>query len=576
MVYVLLLFGTMKRNIPRIQISNQISNQISKRSIISSLQIIFCYSLLVSVMSYQVKASPIVVFPTCNHRESDGADVGQHSNLCDADIFGNSILAESLYGDLIYSRNEMKETEKPKYVTELYAFVKASATQFILKIEKNASKERVQRFTDDIMTIAYHESRFTHYAYGKDGRFKLMAADNRLVSRGLMQINQSFHASRSRDNSLDIFGNLNLGMELIYSNQKYIDESIDNGTMTCITKQEKQSKEYLDLRLRAAWSAYNSGSYFCRFRKNDQWSMNDKMFLQDITKAEWRKLISNENLQTKVDINCLGNGDEFCHLPTPQNAHIQQDSEKVLIYNDGSSCIVDQSSAKKPSIICAGSLRLSQCFGVKSSAIKINMGSSATNTFMKNAFANARIFVDREELCSLRVPELVKVGEFFKLKKAVNMYDEIDGKVLATLKPSGQIYQVIDYTIKGQASFERYYKIASSRGHYGFINGGNQKDLQSVVEKVDAPAASTILSIPVASTKLVVTIQTGLKVFAEPNENKHIGNIIPNTHFVAQRVLIKGNENQIFVEINSDIGTAYVYVGRTYPKNTLNQFVRIE
>ena len=548
---------------------------ISNHSLSFTLGALLCLSLFCT----ELNASPIVVFPACNHRENDGADVGQASNLCDADVFGNSSLSEVLYKDLIFSRNESKNSyaEKEKHITQLFAFVKASATQFILKNEKNASKERIQRFADDILAIAYHESRFTHYAYGKDTRFKLMAADNRLVSRGLMQINQSFHASRSRDNSLDIFGNLTLGMEMIYSNEKYIDESIENGNMTCITKKEKQSIEYSDLRLRAAWAAYNSGSHFCRFRKNDQWSANDKMFLQDLVKGDWRKYITDENLQTKIDVTCLDNGDEFCHLPVPKDSRMTNYTEKVLIYSDGSSCVVDPQFSSQQRIICASSLRLSQCFGVKSSSVKINMNADLQNTFLEEGNAkNIKIFTDRDDLCSQRVPELIKVGEFLKLKKTVHVYDEIDGKVIASLKPTAQVYQVIDYTVRGQESFERYYKIAISRNQFGYINGGTLKEPKSVVEKVEAPSATTIMSIPIKGTKLVVTIQGGIKIYSDDSKKTIIGQLPQNAHIVADDVKIKSSDNQMVLQFTSNNITGFIYVGRTFPKNTLNQYVRIE
>ena len=524
-----------------------------------------------------VKASPVVIFPACNHRESDGTDLGQHSNLCDADVFGNSTLSESLYGDLIFNRTEINENEKTKYLTQLYAFVKASAQQFMKKNEPKALKERTQRFADEIMSIAYHESRFTHYAYGKDKRFKLMASDNRLVSRGLMQINQSFHASRSRDNSLDLFGNLSLGMEMIYENEKYIDESIDNGSLTCITKKEKLSKEYPDLRLRSAWAAYNSGSFFCRFRKDTQWSINDKLFLQDLVKGDCRKYVTDENLKTKVDVTCLDNGDEFCHLPQPKDAVITDSTEKVLIYSDGSSCVVDPLFTDVHNVICASSLRLSQCFGVQSTAVKINMDEKLENGFLllKND-KNTKIYTNRDELCGLRVPDLIKTGEFLKLKKTINLYDEVDGKIIATLKPSNQVYQVIDYTIKGQESFERYYKIASSRGHYGYFNGGNIKDHSSIVEKVEAPVATTTISLPIAGTKLVVTMQGGLKIYSDLDKKSSLGTLSNGTHFIVEDLKIIGSDNQMFLKITNQDSSGYVYVGRTFPNNTLNQFVRIE
>ncbi len=533
--------------------------------------------ILLSVFKSHVQASPVVVYPACNHKEADGADVGQHSSLCDADVFGNSVLSQSLYGDLIFNRADEVEGEKAKYVTQLYAFIKASASQFILKNEKDASTERIQRFSDDIMSIAYHESRLTHYAFGKDKKFKLMAADNRLVSRGLMQINQTFHASRSRDNSLDIFGNLSLGMEMIYNFEKYIDESIDNGTLTCITKKEKQGPGYLDLRLRAAWAAYNSGSYFCRFRRVDQWSINDKMFLQDLTKSDWKKYVLSDTVKSKVDVACLDNGDEFCQLPTPAKGHISAKTEKVIIYNDGSSCVIDPQFGENQKVICATSLRLSQCFGVRSTAVKISNDTTLPVSFSNPNQNIYKVFSDREELCGMRVPGLVLVGDFLKLKKSVNLYDEIDGKVIATLKPSSQVYQVIDYTVRGQETFERYYRIASSRGHYGWINGGTIKDFNDVIDIQDSPAEATVLNIPIKGTKFVVTNQAGLKIYSEPDTKSSVVSALKqNTHSVVQDLKIKGNDNEIFLKVNSDQGPGFVYVGRTYLTNTLSQYVRIE
>lgn len=522
----------------------------------------------------QAEASPVVIYPVCNHKEADGANIGDHSNLCDADIFGNSKVAESLYGDLIFNRSDDTSSETKKYVTQIYAFIKSSARQFILKKEPTATSARINRFADDIMTIAYHESRLTHYAYGKDKRFKLMAADIRLVSRGLMQINQTFHASRDRDNSLDIYGNISLGMDLIYNNEKYIDDSISNGTLSCISKKEKASGAYLDLRLRAAWSAYNSGSEFCRFRRNDKWSKNDKMFLADMTKSEWRTLITDPSLQSKIDVPCIANGDEFCALPLAKNTKGLTASEKVLIFNDGSSCVVHSSSG---STICGDSLRLSQCFGVGPGAVKVSMTGSLAESILSGTISGVKVYSNREELCGLEVPGIVQVGEFFKLKKSVNMYDEIDGKVIAKLQPSAQVYQVIDYTVRGQSNFERFYKISSSRGHFGYINAGTVKDFDSVTQKMNAPTSATTLSIPLAGTNLVVTIHGGIKIYQKADlGSESVGILNQNAAFVAKDVEIKGSDNEIFLKIASGDKEGFVYVGRTYLSNTLNQFVRIQ
>ncbi len=519
------------------------------------------------------QASPVVIYPVCNHKEADGANVGDHSNLCDANIFGNSKMAESLYGDLIFNRTEDAATERTKYVTQLYAFIKASARQFILKKEVKASDARINRFADDIMTIAYHESRLTHYAYGKDKRFKLMAADIRLVSRGLMQINQTFHASRDRDNSLDIYGNISLGMDMIYNNEKYVDNSISKGTMSCISKKEKASKGYEDIRLRAAWSAYNSGSEFCRFRRKDKWSANDKMFLADMTKGDWRSLISDLRTQTKIDVPCLANGDEFCALPLVQNAKASKTSEKVLVFSDASSCVSDPSSE---STTCGTTLRISQCFGVRPDAVKISIDTSLSEAILRQTIPGVKIYDDRDELCGLLVPGLIKVGEFFSLKKNVGMYDEIDGKLIASLTTSAQVYQVIDYVVRGQSNFERFYKIASSRGHYGYINAGNAATFDSITRKVDSPSAATTLSVPVVGSSMMVTIQSGIKIYQKADiTSAQLGVLSQNTHFSPEEVQIKGSDNEMFLKISSGDKEGYIYVGRTYLSNTLNQYVRI-
>ncbi len=548
-----------------------VSHRSVRKTFFMSLLVIF--SALSIVPSPSAIASPVIVYPVCNHKESDGADVGDHSNLCDADVFGNSKMAESLYGDVIFNRNEDVSVEKTKYVTQLYALIKSAAKQFILKKEPKASKARISRFADDIMTIAFHESRLTHYAFGKDKRFKLMAADVRLVSRGLMQINQTFHASRDRDNSLDIYGNISLGMDLIYNNEKYIDDSINKGTMSCISKQEKSQKGYEDLRLRSAWSAYNSGSAFCRFRRNDKWSGNDKLFLADMNRGGWRSFISDSNLSSKIDVACLENGDEFCALPLATQS--TKDMSKVLMFNDGGSCFVDPTNG---STVCADSLRLSQCFGVVENAVKFPLQVSLNEGLSEKIIdANAKVYSDREALCSLKVPGLIKVGEFLSLKKMVALYDEIDGKRIATLNPSAQVYQVIDYTVKGQSNFERYYKIASSRGHYGYIYAGNKKNFDSYTKKESSKNSATTLSIPHVGTKLTVTIQGGLKIYSQPDTNSSsVGLLNQNTTFAAEDVQIKGSDNQIFIKISSADKEGYIYVGRTYISNTLKQYVRIE
>lgn len=507
-------------------------------------------------------------FAVCNHKEADGADLGEHSTLCDANTFGQSSLSEIMYGDIIFNRNSESESEKAKYITQLYAFVKAAAADYIEKKEKNPSPARVARFTEDIMAVAYHESRLTHYAYGRDRRFKLMAADRRLVSRGLMQINQTFHASRSQDNSLDVFGNVTFGMDMIYNNMRYIDQSVDNGSMTCISKKEKQGREYDDLRLRSAWAAYNSGSKFCRFRQNGSWSNNDKAFYADLKRGEWRNYISDANLKSKIDVACISRGDSHCSLSkeTPSAHIIKDNSDQLLSLKDGGDCLVNGNTHK---ITCADSLRASQCLGVKSGTQKIESNESLASLFLKGA----KIYRDREELCDLNISGLIKVGEFFKLIAPVDLYDQVDGKVLAHLKPSNQVYQVVDYEIRDTLTGERCYKISSSRGHFGYIKAGQNSDYKNYVEKVLAMTAATTLSIPVRGSRINVVAPGGLKIFKDANDNSEVLSQLPeNSVFVAEEVLIKGSDNEIYIK-NSQ---GYIYAGRSYLSSTISQNVRFE
>jgi hypothetical protein len=526
------------------------------------------FGALISVSPANAKGSAAApAYAVCNHKEADGADLGEHSTLCDASTFGQSSLSESMYGDIIFNRSAEAEGEKSKYVTQLYAFVKAAASDYIQKKENNPSPARVARFAEDIMAVAYHESRLTHYAYGHDRRFKLMAADRRLVSRGLMQINQTFHASRSQDNSLDAFGNITFGMDMIYNNMRYIDKSVDNGSMTCISKKEKQGREYEDLRLRSAWAAYNSGSKFCRFRQNSSWSGNDKAFLMDLKKAEWRHYVLDSNLKTKIDIACISRGDSHCSLSKePQVKTRNTPTDHVLSLKEGGDCLVNGLTQK---ITCADSIRSSQCLGVKLGTQKV----ASEETLASLGHKGAKIYGDREELCSLNIPGLVKVGEFFRLLLPVDLYDQVDGKVLARLKPSQQVYQVIDYEIRDPSTGERCYKISSSHGHFGYIKAGKNSDFKNYVEKVDVPNALTTLSIPVRGNRVTVVAVGGLNVFKEPNVGSLVSGSLPErTTLYADDVVIKGSDNQIYIKTSQ----GFIYAGRSYLSNTTSQYVRFE
>lgn len=411
----------------------------------------------------------------CNHPDVPGGwgalDLG-----CDADQYGDLSRIKLVYPKFVYDRRipgaDGVEHEKD-YITNMNAIIRKVAKDYYLSREPHPKPATLAAWMRAAAAVGAHESMLSHYRIAKDGRYKLMTGDH-LVSHGVMQVNQEFHANKNLDSSFDLVGNIVAALDTYYME------------WTAATKQQcfwaSNGKQptldfMLQNRARSAYSAYNGGpARLCRYTIRSRWHLNDDKFIDMYKNQPWYKYVRDPNAPAPINTQCLVNGDDLCAMSTATRAEFMK--SRPLLLKDGKTCV----TADGVNFTCATDARIFTCLAKIDSDILEN---DPLKIDQLPAGSHVAIAADREPLCFRSVQGLMKIGTPILLKKEILMRETIGGTPVGNTR-AGRIYQVQDYDLRLFGKTERYYKITTSGGAEGWIYGGTDDDRQDWIVEASA------------------------------------------------------------------------------------------
>jgi hypothetical protein len=314
------------------------------------------------------------------------------------------------------------------------------------------------------VAVGAHESMLSHYRIAEDGRYKLMTGDH-LVSHGVMQVNQEFHANKDLDSSFDLVGNIVGGLDAYFVEWN---RAIASPCFGQANGKNPSLDEMYENRARSAYSAYNGGGgRLCRFLDHkDRWKGNDDKFYDTYHNRPYMKYVSDENKASPVNSKCIIDGDDLCAMAKPlRDKYVES---RPLVFPDGKTCL----TADGTNYECATDMRVFSCLAKIDPDVLEN---DPLKMDKPPVFAKIHTIVDREPVCKKAVQGLLDVGTMIVLRKEILLRETIGGSPLGNTK-AGRIYQVQDYDLRLGGKTERYYKIKTSDGSDGWIYGGEDTD----------------------------------------------------------------------------------------------------
>jgi hypothetical protein len=550
-----------------------------KSILFSMLTIVFSVASLLSFSASQALARPAPLYQKqCPQKDNGVLKFGEFTSGCDASAYGDGSRVKDLYSMLIFNRQDGSETERTRYSTEMYALIRTMAHDFAMRTELASSPDEVENFVRSIMAVAQQETYWSHYRTGlTDGRLKIATGDSQ-DSHGMMQINQKYQGAKGRDNSFDLVGNIELGIEYYYAGYKRA-ESISCVKSKKNTKGVNQTK-YLEMKSRAAYSAYNGGpGAICRWAKRkSEWAENDSHFYDKYVNQEWLQYVSDIHMPAHVRADCLINGDDLCALPaSTRDLYVH---ERPVAMSDGQTCIWQNGEFR-----CASDIRTFYCLGISSEVLTRNPilipgGSDLDKSLVRSPVKN------RDQLCHETNPGLIDVGSFLRVKASGKLVrNEIMGEQVLQKTQAGAVYQVLDYQIRMGDSqrLERFYKIRLDNKKEGYIFGGDTQSYASFAEKVEANPAVTKSVLPVAGSFVMAAPKntskdgSSLRFLYSPDSNSPDQGRIPvGTRLkILKIVVLQNSENLIYLAIEFGGKSGYVYAGHTLPEVTFSDYFKV-
>jgi hypothetical protein len=511
------------------------------------------------------------------------------------------------------------------------AIIRKVAKDYYLKRVPDAKPAVLESWMRAAVAVGAHESQLSHYRISQDGRYKLMTGDH-LISHGVMQVNQEFHANQDLDSSFDLVGNIVGGLDTYFLEWN---RAINEKCYVTSNGKGPSLGLMLSNRARSAYSAYNGGpSRLCRFSDSKSpYKAHDDQFLTMYRDQPWMKYVTDANRPSPVNTQCLIDGDDLCAMAKPRRD--QYIKSRPILLTDGRTCVTGDGA----NFTCATDMRVFTCLA------KIDPNILENDPLkLDKAPANAKITMvkDREPLCMKAVDGLFKVGTMIMLKKEILMRESVGGSPIGNTR-AGRIYQVQDYELRLGGKSERYYKINTLGGEDGWIYGGENQDRDSWIQvatpqavanaikvaelvkaekatakakaaaipsptplqvTINAPARPTaIIStaraaadestddsvysseddrpqpvLPVVGSVIEVVKTDGIvlrQIAGEPPELPSIDQLYKGARLTVEAVVNKGTENSLYLKVSQGGKTGWIYVGHTFPDVTVTTWIKI-
>lgn len=513
-----------------------------------------------------------VDFWLCDSRQGGSWTVGRAANICLVNPFQQPSEVQSYWSQVTYDDNKynssttMRAQENTRYSNEMNALVDGFARNYYIMRTPSASTAEVEAWTKAVLAVSYHESIWTHYRKGTDGKMRMLRGDFG-HGHGLMQVDDRWHFAYVKDG-----GGARLQDNLIYGLDLYYSLWTKAAKASCVGG----AGNYL-ARTRATYSMYNGGEgSVCRWTNTShKWYKNDKNFWDHYQIQGWKKNLT--NAQTfKYNFSCLvQDGGLKCFddsnplppivVPNPNPKDSVSNfalslEELYFVQSKNLNCTWNNSF-----LSCLPSNLGTQClmdlFGIDQDKELIDLESKTSQvvtTKMINPDTKCKSDGD------------IKIGDFILTQANINLRKTPGGTRITTVA-SNQKFQVLDvYT--SDTSKITYYLVSSKSG-VGYIYTGTPNVSSSYVRKVESNGATKIIASE--GEMIEVTGGAGINMRSTPGGNLQL--TIPHRErLVVISRLIRGDERYVYYKVKYKGAEGYIYSGRLAPTPNVNTWTEVK
>lgn len=489
----------------------------------------------------------------CVNRVGGSWQFGVAPAGCDANSFGEDSYIWDTFLPVVFKAQDSIDNERNRYMEELGAVIRESATIYIKKRKPNVNPEEVTGFVRAAFAMAHQESYWTHYRIFSDQRLKLMRGDSG-HGHGLMQIDDRWHF-------VDVKKGIgwNLIQNIIYSYEQYYSSWEKSASASCVPS----PKDYR-ARARAAYSAYNGGpSKICRWSNpNDRWAANDQGFVSKYDKQQWLGHIKSLTKQSSVNVECLMQGKENCPMRSPANEYQPPESGKLYETSSGEFCVY-----RNALLDCVTQERDVACLGKAAGISNLAINKLSPD----NEKQEKKNINDRHSLCSqVGGKDFLGIGRTGLLQNDINLRATPAGQVLA-LVPKNSKLQLYDFEFREPVVLKRYYQVFWN-GQWGYVFGGNSSDTRSWITSSDKPDLKAQIAGPGNTIRVTATNGINLRTAIGGT----IVTVIPKGQLIkVSSIQVQSDNNEVYYFVTYKNQTGFIYSGRGLPEKTYTQWTEI-
>lgn len=500
----------------------------------------------------------------CDSRQGGSWTVGRASSICLVDPFQQPSEVKSYWSQVTYddakynSSTTVKNQENSRYSSEMNALVAGFAQKYYLKRKPTATSTEIDYWMKAVLAVSYHESIWTHYRKGEDGKMRMLRGDFG-HGHGIMQVDDRWHfAYVQGGGAARIQDNLIYGLDLYYSLWTKA------GSASCVGG----STNYL-ARTRATYSMYNGGEgNACRWTNTSHtWYKNDKNFWDHYQAQGWKKhLISMDTYD--YNFSCLvQDGGLKCFdtvVPPdpvdPKPTYAMSVEELYHLKSKSLNCTWNNSF-----LSCLPASLGTQClvdlFGIESNKQLIDLESKTSESITaKMINPDTKCFPSGS----------VAIGDFIQTVVAINLRKTPGGDKISTVS-ANKVFQVLD-VYRNEKTNISYYLI-STGAQAGYIYTGTPSISSSYTRKAYSNSALKII----ANEQDMIEISgtAGINMRSTPGGTYQL-NIKKAERLKVLSRLIRGDDKYVYYKVEYKGLIGYVYSGRLAPTPNVNEWTVVK
>ena len=511
-------------------------------------------SLPLTLLFYSISLSSFAYNNTedywqCLNRVGGEWNFGRIPYACDISPFGTETHVTNNYAPVVFDDNAAsRNTERDRYMQELYAFIRDAADYYLLTRKPDASSDERSAWQHAIYSIAHQESFWSHYRDASDGRMKMIRGDSG-HGHGMMQIDDRWHFT-----AIDEEGKgFKLIENMIYAQDIYYAEWQRAPDQWCLDS----ATNWRD-RSRSAYSAYNGGPIkICRWTDpNDTWAQNDENFAQKYDNHSWDWYIADSNHVSSIHVSCLAEGGSNCNQPdfsAWDGRLLKIDNSDACIYSGNKlHCLDDDRNAVCLTHIADFDLAL------------------ITELTSADIVGISRSDYNQHQICHDLVASLHRVGSFIHILQDIELLAAPGGGKIADI-PTHSTIQVLDFQVEDKQDHDRHYMVTFD-SQTGYINAGDKNDHNTWTEITTEIPTNQL--IPVTGQTIRIVPGSGINLRETPGGT--LITAVPNAEeLIAQSYVVRDTDNKIYYELDYANQSGYIYGGHIFDPPTVENWVEL-